>query len=70
LLLGLGVRTISATGSSLPMLKKTIRSLTIPQCERLAKRAISFDSEAEASSYVLNRLRKRVPEVFDGRPVG
>ena len=70
LLLGLGVRTISATGSSLPMLKKTIRSLTIPQCERLAKRAISFDSEAEAGSYVLNRLRKRVPEVFDGRPVG
>ncbi len=69
LLLGLGVRTISATGSSLPMLKKTIRSLTIPQCERIVKKAISFDSEAEASSYVLNRLRKRVPEVFDGRPV-
>ncbi len=70
LLLGLGVRTISATGGSLPMLKKTIRSLTVPQCERLAKKAISFDSEAEASSYVLSRLRKQVPEVFDGRPVG
>lgn len=69
LLLGLGVRTISATASSLPMLKKTIRSLTVPQCERIVKKAISFDSEAEASSYVLNRLRKRVPEVFDGRPV-
>jgi len=69
LLLGLGVRTISATASSLPMLKKTIRSLSVPQCERIAKKAISFDSEAEASSYVLNRLRKRVPEVFDGRPV-
>lgn len=69
LLLGLGVRTISATGGSLPMLKKTIRSLTVPQCERIVKKAISFDSEAEASSYVLNRLRKRVPEVFDGRPV-
>lgn len=70
LLIGLGVRTISATASSLPMLKKTIRSLTVPQCERIVKKAISFDSEAEASSYVLNRLRKRVPEVFDGRPVG
>ena len=69
LLLGLGVRTISATGSSLPMLKKTIRSLTVAYCERIAKQAISFDSEAEAGSYVLNRLRKRVPEVFDGRPV-
>jgi len=70
LLLGLGVRTISATASSLPMLKKTIRSLTVPQCERIVKKAISFDSEAEANSYVLSRLRKRVPEVFDGRPVG
>ncbi|MFG0247012.1 MAG: phosphoenolpyruvate--protein phosphotransferase [Phycisphaerales bacterium JB052] len=69
LLLGLGVRSISATASSLPMLKKTIRSLTVPQCERIVKKAISFDSEAEASSYVLSRLRKRVPEVFDGRPV-
>jgi phosphoenolpyruvate-protein phosphotransferase (PTS system enzyme I) len=70
LLLGLGVRTISATGSSLPMLKKTIRSLTVSRCERIAKKAISFDSESESSSYVLNRLRKLVPEVFDGRPIG
>ncbi len=70
LLLGLGVRTISATSSSLPMLKKTIRSLTVARCERIAKKAISFDSEAEAASYVRSRLRKLVPEVFDGRPVG
>jgi len=69
LLLGLGVRTISATGSSLPMLKKTIRSLTVAKCERIAQKAISFDSEAEAASYVRSRLRKLVPEVFDGRPV-
>lgn len=69
LLLGLGVRSISATGSSLPMLKKTIRSLTVAKCERIAKKAISFDSEAEAASYVRSRLRKLVPEVFDGRPV-
>lgn len=70
LLLGLGVRTISATGSSLPMLKKTIRGLTVSRCERIAKKAISFDSEAESASYVRSRLRKLVPEVFDGRPVG
>ena len=70
LLLGLGVRTISATSSSLPMLKKTIRSLTVARCERIAKKAISFDSEAESASYVRSRLRKLVPEVFDGRPVG
>jgi len=70
LLLGFGVRTISATVSSLPLLKKTIRGLTVSHCERIAQKAISFDSEAEAASYVHNRLRKLIPEVFDGRPVG
>lgn len=67
LLIGMGVRTLSVTASSLPLVKRTIRALDSGKCERIAKRAIGFDSEAESSSYVLNRLRKIVPEVFDGR---
>ena len=70
LLIGLGVRTLSVTASSLPLVKRTIRALDSRRCERIVKRAIGFDSEAEASSYVLNRLKKTVPEVFDGRTVG
>ncbi len=70
LLIGMGVRTLSVTASSLPLVKRTIRGLSVQRCERIAKKAISFDSEAESSSYVFNRLRKIVPEVFDGRPVG
>ncbi|MBO6512404.1 MAG: phosphoenolpyruvate--protein phosphotransferase [Phycisphaerales bacterium] len=69
LLIGMGVRTLSVTASSLPLVKRTIRALDSKKCERIAKRAIGFDSEAEASSYVFNRLRKIVPEVFDGRSV-
>lgn len=69
LLIGLGVRTLSVTASSLPLLKRTIRALDSKRCERIAKRAIGFDSEAESMSYVLNRLRKIVPEIFDGRSV-
>ena len=69
LLIGLGVRTLSVTASSLPLVKRAIRALDSSRCERIAKRAISFDSQAEAESYVLNRLKKIVPEVFDGRPV-
>jgi len=69
LLIGLGVRTLSVTASSLPLLKRAIRGLDTKRCERIAKRAIGFDSEAESSSYVFNRLRKIVPEVFDGRTV-
>lgn len=67
LLIGMGVRTLSVTASSLPLVKRTIRALDSKQCERIVKRAIGFDSEAESSSYVFNRLRKIVPEVFDGR---
>ncbi len=69
LLIGMGVRTLSVTASSLPLVKRAIRGLSVNKCERIAKRAIGFDSEAEASSYVFNRLRKIVPEVFDGRSV-
>ena len=69
LLLGLGVRTLSVTATDIPPIKRLIRNLSIPQCERLAKKAISLDSEAEASAYLRDRTRKLVPEAFDGRSV-
>ncbi len=69
LLLGLGVRTLSVTASDIPPIKRLIRSLSIPQCERIAKKAISLDSETEASAYLRDRTRKLVPQAFDGRSV-
>lgn len=67
LLIGLGVRSLSVTASDIPRLKRAIRGLDSKRCERIAKRAMSFDSEAEAAAYVRDRIRKLVPEVFDGR---
>ncbi|MEZ6242668.1 MAG: phosphoenolpyruvate--protein phosphotransferase [Phycisphaerales bacterium] len=67
LLLGLGLRTLSVTASDIPPLKRLIRSLSIPQCERIAKKAISLDSESEASAYLRDRIQRLVPEAFDGR---
>lgn len=69
LLIGLGVRSLSVTASALPRLKRAVRGLDAKRCERIAKRAMSFDSEAEAAAYVRDRVRKLVPEVFDGRSV-
>jgi len=69
LLVGLGVRTLSVTASSLPLVKRAIRGLSAERCERIAKKAIGFDSQAEAESYTLNRLRTIIPEAIDGRPV-
>lgn len=66
LLIGLGVRTLSVTSSSLPRLKRAVRGLDSKRCERIAQKAIRFDSEADAGTYVRDRVRKLVPEVFDG----
>lgn len=70
LLLGLGVRTLSVTASSVPQLKRLIRSVTIGQCERIAKKALTFDSDVEVSTYLRNQTRKIIPEAFGGRTAG
>lgn len=67
LLIGLGVRSLSVTASSLPRLKRAVRGLDSKRCERMAGKAIRFDSETDAASYVRDRVRKMVPEVFAGR---
>lgn len=67
LLIGLGLRTLSVTSSSIPQLKRMIRSVTIPQCERIAKQALTFDSDAQVTSYLRDRARQIVPDAFDGR---
>lgn len=67
LLLGLGVRTLSVNAASLPVVKRLIRSVSMAQCERIAKKAITFDSELESAAYLRSRVRKIVPEAFEGR---
>jgi phosphotransferase system enzyme I (PtsI) len=67
LLIGLGLRTLSVTSTSIPGLKRLIRSVNVPQCERIARHAMSFDSESQVSAYLRDRARKIVPEAFDGR---
>ncbi len=69
LLIGLGIRTLSVTASGIPLLKQAIRGLTVEHCERIVKKAISYDSETDAAGYVRDRLRKLVPEVFERRPL-
>lgn len=67
LLIGLGLRTLSATASSVPMLKRVVRQVTVQQCERIAKKAASLDSDAAVLAFVRDQARKIIPEVFDGR---
>ncbi len=66
LLLGLGLRTLSLTASGIPVLKRVIRGMSIKQCESIAKKAISLDSETEIAGYLRDKVRKIVPEAFEG----
>ena len=67
LLMGLGVRTLSATPDSIPALKRTVRSVDIRTCERIADKALTLDSALEIATFLRDRARKIVPEAFDGR---
>jgi phosphoenolpyruvate-protein phosphotransferase (PTS system enzyme I) len=67
LLIGLGLRTLSVTSSSIPALKRVIRGVSVQSCEKVAKKAASLDSEASVGAYVRDQARRLLPEAFDGR---
>lgn len=69
LLIGLGLRSLSVTPSSIPAIKRIVRSVDIPQCERLARRVGSFDSERQVTAFLREQAREIIPEAFDGRSV-
>ena len=43
LLLGLGLRVLSVPPSAVPEIKKICRSVSIPQCEEVAQRALAME---------------------------
>lgn len=69
LLLGMGLRKLSMTPQAIPEMKRLIRSVSIRHCEKVARRAASYDSERQVLNYLREETRKKLPEIFDGRPV-
>jgi len=69
LLIGLGLRSLSATPSVLPAIKRVVRSVDIGQCERIARKVGSFDSERQVAAFLRDQTRAILPEAFDGRSV-
>ena len=66
LLLGLGLRTLSLVPSQIPVLKKVVRSVTIEQCERVARKVGTFDSERQVLNYLRDELKKIDPGSLGG----
>ena len=64
LLLGLGVRHLSVPPSSLPRVKKVIRSVTIAECQEIAERVMKLEAARDVDLYLLDRLGDLVPELI------
>jgi len=62
LLLGLGLRRFSMAPNDIPEIKKIIRSTSIARAERIAKKALSFDTDRQVSNYLRDETRKIAPE--------
>ncbi|RMD60498.1 MAG: phosphoenolpyruvate--protein phosphotransferase [Planctomycetota bacterium] len=69
LLIGMGLRTLSVTPTLAPRVKQVVRRVDVRQCERLARKVGSFDSERQITAYLREQTRMVIPEVFDGRSV-
>lgn len=63
LLLGLGLRQLSVPPSAIPEIKRICRSVTIGQCEQVARHALSLEHAREVTSYLRGELQKHLPEL-------
>ncbi|MEM9418438.1 MAG: phosphoenolpyruvate--protein phosphotransferase [Planctomycetota bacterium] len=70
LLLGLGLRNFSMTPPAIPEVKRLIRSVSLDQCRRVARKAVGFDSDREVLNYLRDEANKVMPKAFDGRSIG
>jgi len=64
LLLGMGIRTISIAPPMIPEIKQIIRSVTIEDCNSIARKILGMNSERQVSSYLRDAARKVLPETF------
>ena len=63
LLLGMGLRRLSATPSAIPEVKKVCRTVTIPACEQVAQRVMSMENARDIKNYLREELKKILPEL-------
>jgi len=64
LLLGMGIRTISIAHPMIPEIKQIIRSVTIQDCNNVARKILTMNSERQISNYLRSAAREILPEAF------
>ncbi|MCA9028510.1 MAG: phosphoenolpyruvate--protein phosphotransferase [Planctomycetaceae bacterium] len=63
LLVGLGIRHLSATPHVIPQLKEVVRHLTIPQAESIAAYARKLELARDIDTYLRGELNKLCPDL-------
>lgn len=63
LLLGLGMRSLSLVPAQIPRVREVIRRVTVEDCERLARRIGSLDSERTILKVLRDELIQVLPEI-------
>ncbi len=65
LLVGLGLRQLSATPRKIPEIKRVIRQLNVPEAERLAARVLKMETARQVNNLLRDHLRRILPEAAD-----
>jgi phosphotransferase system enzyme I (PtsI) len=65
LLVGLGIRQLSATPRKIPEIKRVLRSFTVPEAEHVAAEALRMDTARDVASYLRGQLRRFLPDAAD-----
>jgi len=66
LLIGLGLRNLSLVPSQIPAVKQVIRKVKVEDCERLARKVGSLDSDRRILSTLRAELQNTLPEALGG----
>ena len=62
LLLGMGIRTISIAAPMIPEIKQIVRSVNIPDCQNVADKVLTMETERQISNYLKDATMKIVKE--------
>ncbi len=66
LLVGFGVRTLSAPPAAIPQLKQALRSVTVDDCQFMAKRAMELETAREVDAFLNGHFATLLPDMALG----
>jgi phosphotransferase system enzyme I (PtsI) len=65
LLIGLGLRQLSAAPHNIPEVKKIIRTVTVEETVRVAQEVMRLETARDVNNYLREQTRRILPEVMD-----